>query len=313
MLQMQILTVVMAVTQNAEPPLAAPPASDLLAGPTVETVTASGEIFTRDFSGRVERIVGDPWVAALHSMNLSEAQGATVDELLTDRLIQFDRIVGTQYPLILEAGTVNWDDWSNEEGNAQRIRILQGLFAAFAPYNSRGTIVEELRGELPDELLDEAHKRAHAYYAAATQGEMGSTNARAMHEMTNGMASEMASKLTPELKGIHREALRRIRLEQFISMITESFERQFQADGEWENIIERLSIDPQQQAQLESIFSSIAIDEFQRKKIAPRRQFKAITQAWAILRPAQRKIFLRDLAKGWSKGQNYRRLPGPSN
>lgn len=288
-----------------------PPAS-WLAGPDVVEVMPTSQLLKRDFNGTVQRIEGDPFVAAVRTLPLSEEQFQLADAVLIERYQALDEIIGRQYGLLTEAGTIDWDGWGDDpKQNERRITVLTGLFAAFAPFNARGTYVEELRGVLPDDLLDQAEDEARAYYRSLVAEKL---HAGGMNPgdgaMQMGPMTQLARTISPENRKRRTEVFREVRLEQFGSMIAESFDRQVgNGDEEKNAFAERLDLDPQQLARIEAIFAPIAIDELQRREIGPMRRIRALGQLWGELKPSQRRILLRDIAKGIAIDGNYRRLP----
>ena len=286
------------------------PPQTILAGPeVVETVTES-ELFTRGFNGMVEPIEGDPFVLAVQSLQLSEEQSLQAEAVLLERYSMLDEIVGRNYGLLTEAGTINWDDWGDDpERDLRRAIVFRDLLQAFSPNNARGTYIEELRGTIPDELLDHAESEARAYYRARVEGVI-------QGEMAMDDAAEMMSmqvendRMTSEQGQRWRDAYRNVRLEQFLSVIAGSFERQTgNGDAESGEFAERLDLEPAQLARIEAIFGPIFIDELQRKEIPPMRRIKALGQLLMELKPAQRRIFLRDMAKDMARAEGYRRRP----
>ena len=141
----------------------------LLAGPEVVESQTSSTLLQRNFNGTIEVLPGDPFVIAVRALTLTDEQAQQADEILMKRYRAFDEIVGRQYGLLTEAGSIDWDNWGDPQENERRLLVLSGLFAAFAPFNARGTYVEELRGVLPDDLLDQAEAEARAYYQALVQ------------------------------------------------------------------------------------------------------------------------------------------------
>ena len=117
-------------------------------------------------------------------------------------------------------------------------------------------------------------------------------------------------RMTSEQGQRWRDAYRNVRLEQFLTVIAGSFERQTgNGDAESSEFAERLDLEPAQLARIEAIFGPIFIDELQRKEIPPMRRIQALGQLLMELKPAQRRIFLRDMAKDMARDEGYRRRP----
>lgn len=283
----------------------------LLAGPDVVETQTRSTLLKRNFNGTIEQLPGDPFVAAVRTLALTEEQAKLVDEVLMKRYQAFDEIVGRQYGLITEAGTIDWDNWGDPKENERRLSVLSGLFTAFAPFNARGTYVEELRGVLPDDLLDQADAEARAYYQALVKEKLyeGGMN-RDNSGMQMGSMTRAAAALSPDARKRRSDAFREVRLQQFGAMIVESFDRQVgEGDDEKNAFAERLDLDQQQLARIEAIFAPIVIDELQRKEITPLRRFGALAEIWGELTSAQRRVLLRNIAKEMATDGDYRRLP----
>jgi len=270
---MSIASLILAsVLAQTSPATSQPAAAPLLAGPTATDSTDKPTIMQMGFDGSMSESITEPDRVAIDKLELSPEQRTKFDEIHAARLTQFDQCVKSNYGLVMELGSLQ-----GETDNAKRLKLVAKVREAFGPYTERGSFMEEMSPHLTPEQKQRAEAMVREYKQARVKQ----------------MRREMGQEATLVQIGT------RARLEAFGQMLRESVERQVGLGKEqFEQLAKDLDLSEEQKAKALSIFSPVAVQDFQGNATEADR-LRAFTAFRETLNPEQRRKLWSLLLNQW--------------
>jgi len=251
----------------------------LLSGPQVQAGQSDeASLVRRDFNGRLVRLERPAEVAALEHIEIDDGLRARIERILVERNAVMDAIVRENIPLLTELQAVG-----QSENKLEVLRVLGKLNREMRPLRQRGTLREEIVGELEKSGMMDAG--AVERFESLVDGYW-----RAYVEDVQVAASEMGEDVNP------RQAKWRARLEQTGEEIKRAYERIVQGDGgQFERVLASLDLTESQEAEVRRL-----IEEFVQQTLlnpTQKEERRLFFRIASKLTPEQRRKLLQQFDK----------------
>jgi Spy/CpxP family protein refolding chaperone len=266
MLTLPILFVALLIVTPAEDETSAPPPEKpLLAGPELEGENEQEPtLVSYTFDGELVDVGPEPDIAAIRLLDLSEAQSAAFESILTERRAQFDQLVSENYGVITEL--IGLASGGDDNDRRALVPLLRDLRQAFEPYFRRGSVLDEMSGHLTDAQVEQVRSLVRAYGRAL------------LADLQRRYGKDSGP----------RRLRMRYRLETFGKLVRESIERQIDLEKEmFDQLLDRLDLTDEQRVKAQAIFGPLGVQRLQ-GNLTPEAQREAIAEFVKILTPKQR-------------------------